>query len=334
MQAKTRRPHFVIHFAFAASCAVLAGCVSSTQDGAGLADSATKTAQVQGSETDGESTDNSLRANARRHLGKVYEVAGRLYKPKHDEEYERVGKASWYGDAFNGRMTANGEVFDMNALSAAHPTLPLPSYVRVTNLDNDRSLLVRVNDRGPFSSDRVIDVSKHAAEMLGFKHIGTANVKVEYVDAAPLKEDDSKFLLASYVGPDVPSGPDPADAAANIMVAYAAEAPTTSPAEDETADVGVAVDMKDVAAGTPFDPYSALTAATKMAEADTSLPQEASFELPQARPAEAEMRNSFWPTEAADQRVDEAFSAFDEVLSGAETTRFTRTADASGLATR
>ena len=92
-------------------------------------------------------------------VGKPYQVAGRTYIPEENTSYEAEGVASWYGDVFHGRLTANGEVFDMNSVSAAHPTLPLPSYVRVTNLRNNRSLIVRVNDRGPFHENRVIDVS-------------------------------------------------------------------------------------------------------------------------------------------------------------------------------
>src|SRR5436190_3713372 len=90
-------------------------------------------------------------------VGKPYIVAGREYTPETNEDYTAEGLASWYGDDFHGRLTANGEVFDMNAISAAHPTLPMPSYARVTNLANKRSIIVRVNDRGPYHGDRVID---------------------------------------------------------------------------------------------------------------------------------------------------------------------------------
>ncbi len=100
-------------------------------------------------------------------VGKPYVVAGREYVPQEDVNYTAVGLASWYGDDFHGRYTANGEIFDMNSLSAAHPTLPLPSYVRVTNLSNHRSVVVRVNDRGPYVGDRLIDVSVKTAKLLG-----------------------------------------------------------------------------------------------------------------------------------------------------------------------
>lgn len=136
-----------------------------------------------------------------RKLGEPYRIAGRWYHPKHDENYDEKGVASWYGKAFHGRQTANGEVFDMHDLTAAHPTLPMPSYVRVTNLANDRSVIVRVNDRGPFSRSRIIDLSAKAAELLDFKHHGTARVRVRYVGPAKLDPKDHDYLLASYRGP-------------------------------------------------------------------------------------------------------------------------------------
>ena len=119
-------------------------------------------------------------------VGKPYMVGGREYVPQEDVNYSAVGLASWYGDDFHGRFTANGEVFDMNSISAAHPTLPLPSYVRVTNLANHRSIVVRVNDRGPYVGNRVIDLSVKTAKLLGFYGHGLAKVKVEYVGRAPL----------------------------------------------------------------------------------------------------------------------------------------------------
>lgn len=132
-------------------------------------------------------------------LGAPYKVKNRWYYPqKNYAHYKQVGKASWYGSAFQGRLTANGEVYDMNGLSAAHPTMPLPSYARVTNLSNGSSIIVRVNDRGPYVSNRIIDLSKQAAKMLNYKDNGLANVKVEYIGLAPLKGDDSSYLIASY----------------------------------------------------------------------------------------------------------------------------------------
>jgi len=130
-------------------------------------------------------------------IGKPYQVAGRLYVPEENINYTAVGLASWYGNDFHGRYTANGEVFDMNSISAAHPTLPLPSYARVTNLANHRSIIVRVNDRGPYVGDRLIDVSVKTAELLGFYGHGVARVKVDYVGRAPLEGSDDRKLVAT-----------------------------------------------------------------------------------------------------------------------------------------
>jgi rare lipoprotein A len=130
-------------------------------------------------------------------VGKPYTVAGRVYVPEEDPNYRAEGMASWYGDDFHGRLTANGEVFDMTSLTAAHPTLPIPSYARVTNIRNGKSLIVRVNDRGPYHGNRLIDVSNKAAELLEFKSNGVARVRVEYVGRAPLEGSDDRQLLAT-----------------------------------------------------------------------------------------------------------------------------------------
>jgi len=130
-------------------------------------------------------------------VGKPYTVAGRVYVPEEDTDYRAEGMASWYGDDFHGRLTANGEVFDMSSLTAAHPTLPMPSYARVTNLRNGKSLIVRVNDRGPYHGNRLIDVSNKAAELLEFKGNGVARVRVEYVARAPLEGSDDRQLIAT-----------------------------------------------------------------------------------------------------------------------------------------
>ena len=130
-------------------------------------------------------------------VGKPYMVAGRVYVPEEDVNYREEGLASWYGEDFHGRLTANGEIFDMGSLSAAHPTLPMPCYVRVTNLGNGKSLIVRVNDRGPYHGNRVMDVSSRAAELLEFKTNGVARVRVEYVARAPLEGSDDRQLLAT-----------------------------------------------------------------------------------------------------------------------------------------
>ncbi len=130
-------------------------------------------------------------------VGKPYTVGGRMYVPEEDTNYRAEGMASWYGDDFHGRLTANGEVFDMGSLTAAHPTLPMPCYARVTNLSNGKSLIVRVNDRGPYHGNRLIDVSNKAAELLEFKGNGVARVRVEYVARAPLEGSDDRQLVAT-----------------------------------------------------------------------------------------------------------------------------------------
>jgi len=130
-------------------------------------------------------------------VGVPYQVGGRTYVPEENPHYRAEGLASWYGEDFHGRLTANGEVYDMHGISAAHPTLPMPSYVRVTNLGNGRSLVVRVNDRGPYHSDRLIDLSAKAARLLDFHGDGLARVRVEYVSPAPLEGSDDSVLLAT-----------------------------------------------------------------------------------------------------------------------------------------
>jgi rare lipoprotein A len=130
-------------------------------------------------------------------VGKPYTVGGRVYVPEEDVNYREDGLASWYGDDFHGRLTANGEVYDMTSLSAAHPTLPMPCYARVTNLSNGKSLIVRVNDRGPYHGNRLMDVSSRAAELLEFKGNGVARVRVEYVGRAPLEGSDDRQLMAT-----------------------------------------------------------------------------------------------------------------------------------------
>lgn len=141
---------------------------------------------------------NLPRGGGRDQTGKPYQVRGKWYYPKEDKKYVKKGGASWYGDAFHGRLTANGEIYDMTHLTAAHPTMPLPSYARVTNMADGSSVIVRVNDRGPYADGRIIDLSRRAAEMLNYSRHGIATVKVEYVGRAPLDGEDTPYLLASY----------------------------------------------------------------------------------------------------------------------------------------
>jgi rare lipoprotein A len=174
---------------------------------------------------------NLARGGGRDLVGKPYKVRGKVYYPKEDTDYRKKGLASWYGDAFHGRLTANGEIYDMTHLTAAHPTMPLPSYARVTNLENGSSVIVRVNDRGPYSHNRLIDLSKRAAELLDYTRTGTAKVEVEYVGRAPLDGEDDRYLMASYRPGN--RAPDPSDGLPDgVMIAMNGPTPT--------ADVGPA----------------------------------------------------------------------------------------------
>jgi len=129
-------------------------------------------------------------------VGKPYQVAGEWFTPKEQPGYDKKGTASWYGEDFNRRKTSNGEWFDMARLTAAHATLPLPSYVKVTNLENGREIVVRVNDRGPFVDTRIMDLSKAAADELGYLNKGTAKVRVQYLGPAPINDNGGRHLMA------------------------------------------------------------------------------------------------------------------------------------------
>ncbi len=129
------------------------------------------------------------------HVGSPYQVAGRWFTPREEPGYDKTGVASWYGEAFHRRRTANGEWFDMNTLTAASATLPLPSYALVTNLENNRQVVVRINDRGPFVGTRLIDLSKRAADELGYRNKGKAHVRVKLIGPAPT-DDSNQHMLA------------------------------------------------------------------------------------------------------------------------------------------
>jgi len=146
------------------------------------------------------------KGGGRYQIGKPYKIRGNWYTPKDQPGLKQTGLASWYGPNFHGRLTANGEIYDQYSLSAAHPTMPLPSYAHVTNLENGRRVMVRVNDRGPYAHNRVIDLSARAAELLGYTKQGVAKVKVEYIGKARMDGLDEQKLMASYVGPAQPTG--------------------------------------------------------------------------------------------------------------------------------
>ncbi|MTI45832.1 rare lipoprotein A [Roseibium hamelinense] len=196
-------------------------------------------------------------------VGKKYKIAGKWYYPKHDPNYRNVGLASWYGPTFHGRKTANGEVFDRNGLTAAHTTMPLPSYARVTNVSNGRSMIVRVNDRGPFHGNRIIDLSERVATMLGTKDQGIGKVKVEYIGKARLDGQDEKYLMASYSGPDAvqPGGTFPgtqlAQAVPPQLIFGGAPAPAPRPYNSQPA---IAYAGQTQVAQAAFDPAIAFEA--------------------------------------------------------------------------
>ncbi len=178
---------------------LLVGCSSTSKNSEALSDGSAPTPAVRGYK-----------------VGKPYSIKGVWYYPRVDYDYVEEGVASWYGPGFDGKTTANGETYDMNDLTAAHRTLPMPCVVQVTNLENGRSLKLKVNDRGPFARDRIIDVSRRASQLLGFHIQGTTRVRVEIV------EDESRMLAAAL---GVPS--EVAWAAGRLAVPSAAAVPVT-----------------------------------------------------------------------------------------------------------
>lgn len=176
-------------------------------------------------------------------VGKPYQIAGVWYYPKVDMTYDRTGIASWYGPGFHGRRTANGEIFDQNALTAAHPTLPMPSMVLVTNLDNGRVLKVRINDRGPFKNGRIIDLSRRSAQLLGFERKGTAKVRVQIL------EDETRQLAAVAQGKQLAAAapeavPVEGVSAVSLDDPAASQGPA-APAVEQAGGRQIAVDMPD-----------------------------------------------------------------------------------------
>lgn len=171
------------------------------------------------------------KGGGRYQVGKPYKIRGKWYTPEEDLDYVAEGQASWYGPNFHGRLTANGEIYDQYALSAAHPTMPLPSYARVTNLENGRSVMVRVNDRGPFAHNRIIDLSARAADMLGYRNSGVADVQVEYVGKARMDGNDQRFLMASYRAP-TGEGVVPGASQSGTMLAMNAPEPSENVIQD------------------------------------------------------------------------------------------------------
>ena len=147
-----------------------------------------------------ETTEGAVVAAPRYKIGNPYKVAGVWYYPERDLTYDETGIGSWYGDKFAGKLTANGEIFDPELVTAAHKTLPMPSVVRVTNLDNGKSLVVRINDRGPFVAGRIIDLSREAARRIGYKDNGLARVRVQLLAlACPKRQTLRRKKLSEWV---------------------------------------------------------------------------------------------------------------------------------------
>jgi rare lipoprotein A len=253
------------------------------------------------------------KGGGRYQLGKAYQVRGKWYQPKEEPGYNKTGLASWYGSAFHGRRTANGEVYDKYHLSAAHPTFPLPSYARVTNLENGSSVVVRVNDRGPFHAGRVIDVSSKTADLLDMKRTGTAKVRVQYVGKARLDGHDMPYLMASYSvkGSRIPAVDPGGQIATGVMVASADN--SVLPGAGSGAEEGVLV----------APAQSTVTALAKTAPVGEAFQAMEQFVmLPEIGPLPSERPNyapslSAEPSYAAayaDERVRDAAGAFDAIL--------------------
>ena len=265
------------------------------------------------------------KGGGRYQVGKPYQVRGKWYKPREEPGYNKVGLASWYGSAFHGRKTANGEIYDKYHLSAAHPTFPLPSYARVTNIENGTSVIVRVNDRGPFHEGRVIDVSSKTADLLDMKRSGTAKVRVQYVGKARLDGHDMPYLMASYIpkGSRVPAVDPGGQIATGVMVASADHSTLPGVSEGTLAASG----------------QSTVTALAETApSADAFQVMEQFVMLPDVGPLPVERPHvvpdlSADPSYAAayaDERVRDAAGAFDAILTidGRLTPLSARAADA------
>ena len=215
------------------------------------------------------------KGGGRQQVGKPYTVAGKRYVPREKPVgYTATGNASWYGIAFHGRKTANGEIYDRNSISAAHPTMPLPSYARVTNTRNNRSIVVRVNDRGPYHGGRILDVSERTAGLLEFKHLGTARIKVDYLGPAALAGSDDRKLIASLntngpaVAPAI-SGP--------VMVASAA--PVASAVPQQSSALAFTSAPRVQFSAPPLPQQNVITATTFQAADDEITPPKRPFDL-------------------------------------------------------
>lgn len=204
-------------------------------------------------------------------IGKPYQVGGQWYYPQPDYGYDERGIASWYGPNFHGRRTANGEIFNMNAISGAHKTLPLPSVVRITNLENGRALTVRINDRGPFARGRIVDLSKRAADLLGFADKGTAMVRVHL-----LLEESRQAALEAGADNLPEFGPPPPRAAPSVAVTVEELQPeggdTVATSQPPRRQGLVAVSSPSAAAKAPFNGITAVGDAALAGRVDAAAP--------------------------------------------------------------
>ncbi|MBI2260097.1 MAG: septal ring lytic transglycosylase RlpA family protein [Caulobacterales bacterium] len=218
-----------------------------------------------------------------------YQIRGRWYHPAEQPDYQETGMASWYGDQFHGRPTATGERFDMNALTAAHKTLPLPGLVEVTNLANGRRVVVRVNDRGPFVDGRIIDLSRGAADALDLRRAGVGEVRVRYLGRAPRVGGGTTLQYAEAPTPPAPEpAPTPAPMAPAPVpytpAAYVAPAPTVTAAPRP----GIWIQ-----AGTWADPREARRAAARLGGSAT---------VEEASPGQFRVLVGPWPDAGAAER--------------------------------
>ena len=225
------------------------------------------------------------------HVGNAYRVAGRTYVPsERSVGHSQTGLASWYGEAFHGRKTANGEVYDRRSYTAAHPTMPIPSYARVTNLRNSSSIIVRVNDRGPYHGGRVMDVSERVANALNFKGEGTTRVRIDYLGKAGLGGSDDVRLAASLRTDGVPAASPniPASMGGTVQVASAETAPRPAasmrPAQVESyvsrpAPQATPIPTEDDVAEETTQPARAYAPARAAAPAFVPVPQSRPFDL-------------------------------------------------------
>lgn len=223
-------------------------------------------------------------------LGKPYQIKGVWYYPEVDYNYVEEGVASWYGPGFHGKQTANGETYDMNDLTAAHRTLPMPSVVRVTNLENGRSIKLKVNDRGPFAREQIIDVSRRASQLLGFHQQGTTPVRVEIVEdesrmlAAALGVPSEVAWAAAYQTPTVMATVVPAAAAVPPPVVAPAATVVAAEAPSGYVETATAADATEPAVAPAYADAAAVAADPVVA---SSLPiPEAALDAPATAPAD------------------------------------------------